>query len=43
MAKNKYENYTHAQLLAELKKLSKRKKYDLVWEQEGARDISHIS
>jgi adenine-specific DNA-methyltransferase len=34
MSKDKYENYTHSQLIAELKKLSKRKKYGLVWEEE---------
>src|SRR3989339_1965695 len=38
MAKNNYENYTHAQLIAELKKLSKRKKYGLVWEEEKTKE-----
>lgn len=38
MAKSKYENYTHAQLVDELKKLSKRKKYGLVWEEERTRE-----
>jgi len=33
-----YENYTHAQLIAELKKLSKRKKYGLVWEEEKTKE-----
>lgn len=33
MAKSKYDTYTHAQLVEELKKLSKRKKYGLVWEE----------
>ncbi len=30
----KYENYSREELIAELKKLSKRKKYGLVWEEE---------
>jgi adenine-specific DNA-methyltransferase len=34
MAKSKYDTYTHSQLVEELKKLSKRKKYGLVWEEE---------
>ena len=34
MAKSNYENYTKEQLIEELKKLSKRKKYGLVWEEE---------
>lgn len=38
MAKLKYENYTHAQLVEELKKLSKRKKYGLVWEEERTKE-----
>ncbi len=38
MAKSNYENYTHAQLIAELKKLSKRKKYGLVWEEEKTKE-----
>jgi len=38
MAKNKYANYTHAQLVEELKKLSKRKKYGLVWEEEKTKE-----
>jgi hypothetical protein len=38
MAKIKYDNYTHAQLVAELKKLSKRKKYGLVWEEEKTKE-----
>ncbi|MBU0560093.1 MAG: hypothetical protein KKG93_11050 [Bacteroidetes bacterium] len=40
MAKNNYENYTHAQLIAELKKLSKRMKYGLVWEEEKTKEIN---
>ena len=38
MAKDKYENYTHAQLIEELKKLNKRKKYGLVWEEEKTKE-----
>lgn len=38
MAKSKYESYTHAQLVEEIKKLSKRKKYGLVWEEEKTRE-----
>ncbi len=38
MAKNNYENYTREQLIAELKKLSKRKKYGLVWEEEKTKE-----
>jgi len=38
MSKDKYENYTHSQLVAELKKLSKRKKYGLVWEEEKTKE-----
>ena len=38
MAKNNYENYTKEQLIAELKKLSKRKKYGLVWEEEKTKE-----
>ena len=34
MAKTNYGNYTKEQLIEELKKLSKRKKYGLVWEEE---------
>jgi hypothetical protein len=42
MAKNKYDNYTHAQLVAELKKLSKQKKYGLVWGEEKMTEINSI-
>ena len=38
MTKSKYENYTHAQLLEEVKRLSKRKKYGLVWEEEKTKE-----
>src|SRR3990172_8461293 len=38
MAKNNYDHYTHAQLIAELRKLSKRKKYGLVWEEEKTKE-----
>lgn len=38
MAKSKYEEYTHAQLLQEVKKLTKRKKYGLVWEEEKTKE-----
>lgn len=38
MAKNNYANYTHAQLVEELKKLNKRKKYGLVWEEEKTKE-----
>ena len=38
MAKSKYESYTHAQLVEELKKLNKRKKYGLVWEEEKTKE-----
>lgn len=38
MAKANYENYTREQLIAELKKLSKRKKYGLVWEEEKTKE-----
>ena len=38
MAKSKYDSYTHAQLVEELKKLSKRKKYGLVWEEEKTKE-----
>lgn len=34
MAKDKYEKYTREQLIEELRKLGKRKKYGLVWEEE---------
>ena len=35
---NKYENYTREQLFAEIEKLSKRKKYGLVWEEEKTKE-----
>ena len=35
----KYESYTKEQLVEELKKLSKRKKYGLVWEEEKTKEI----
>ena len=38
MAKNNYANYTHAQLVEEIKKLNKRKKYGLVWEEEKTKE-----
>jgi adenine-specific DNA-methyltransferase len=38
MAKSNYENYTKEQLIAELKKLNKRKKYGLVWEEEKTKE-----
>ena len=38
MTKTKYENYTREQLLVEVKKLSKRKKYGLVWEEEKTKE-----
>ena len=38
MAKNNYDNYTKEQLIAELKKLNKRKKYGLVWEEEKTKE-----
>jgi adenine-specific DNA-methyltransferase len=38
MAKSKYDNYTHAQLIDELKKLNKRKKYGLVWEEDKIKE-----
>ena len=38
MVKSKYDNYTQAQLLEEVKKLSKRKKYGLVWEEEKTKE-----
>lgn len=38
MAKSKYDSYTHAQLVEEIKKLSKRKKYGLVWEEEKIKE-----
>jgi adenine-specific DNA-methyltransferase len=38
MAKNNYENYTHAQLVAEIKKLDKRRTYGLVWEEEKTKE-----
>jgi adenine-specific DNA-methyltransferase len=38
MAKSKYESYTHTQLVEEIKKLSKRKKYGLVWEEERTKE-----
>lgn len=38
MAKNKYNNYTREQLIDELKKLSKRKKYGIVWEEEKTKE-----
>lgn len=38
MAKSKYDSYTQTQLLAEVKKLSKRKKYGLVWEEEKTKE-----
>jgi len=36
--KNNYTDYTREQLLAELKKLNKRKKYGLVWEEEKTKE-----
>lgn len=38
MSKDKYENYSKEQLIEELKKLSKRKKYGLVWEEEKTKE-----
>jgi len=38
MAKNNYDSYTREQLIAELKKLNKRKKYGLVWEEEKTKE-----
>ncbi len=38
MSKDKYENYSKEQLIDELKKLSKRKKYGLVWEEERTKE-----
>jgi adenine-specific DNA-methyltransferase len=38
MPKKKYDNYTREQLLAEVEKLSKRKKYGLVWEEEKTKE-----
>jgi adenine-specific DNA-methyltransferase len=38
VSKNKYETYTREQLLAEVEKLSKRKKYGLVWEEEKTKE-----
>ena len=38
MTKSKYDNYTHGQLVAELIKLSKRKKYGLEWEEEKTKE-----
>lgn len=35
---NQYENYTREQLIAEVEKLSKRKKYGLVWEEEKTKE-----
>jgi DNA modification methylase len=40
--KSKYETYTRTQLVEELKKLSKRKKYGLVWEEEKTKEIFEI-
>ena len=36
--KNNYANYTHAQFREEIKKLNKRKKYGLVWEEEKTKE-----
>ena len=38
MTKKDYRNYTREQLLAELNKLSKRKQYGLVWEEEKTKE-----
>lgn len=38
MEKKDYRDYTKEQLIAELKKLSKRKKYGLVWEEEKTKE-----
>ncbi len=38
MAKYNYANYTHSQLVEEIKKLNKRKKYGLVWEEEKTKE-----
>jgi len=38
MVKDKYKNYTNAQLVAEINKLTKRKRYGLVWEEELTRE-----
>lgn len=38
MIKSKYDNYTNSQLVDELKKLSKRKKYGLLWEEEKTKE-----
>jgi adenine-specific DNA-methyltransferase len=38
MAKQDYKDYTHEQLVEELKKLNKRKKYGLQWEEEKTKE-----
>lgn len=38
MAKSNYEDYTKEQLIEELKKLDKRKRYGLVWEEEKTKE-----
>ncbi len=38
MKKEKYDGYSREQLIAELKKLNKRKKYGLVWEEEKTKE-----
>lgn len=38
MVKSKYDGYSREQLIAELKKLNKRKKYGLVWEEEKTKE-----
>ena len=38
MAKKDYKEYTKEQLIAEVEKLSKRKKYGLVWEEEKTKE-----
>ena len=42
MAKSKYETYTHAQLLEELRRLNKLKKYGLVWEENESTNTKEI-
>lgn len=38
MAKKNYKNYSREQLLVELQKLNKKKKYGLVWEEERTKE-----
>src|SRR4051812_48211211 len=43
MAKKDFKDYTRDQLITEIDKLSKRKKYGLVWEEEKTKERFHTA